>query len=545
MKKLFYIPVLILTVASLIVSCDSLLDVDSERYTFDEDYQMGSAHDSLYSLVGIISELQKLGDRYVLLGELRGELMQTNDDASLYLKQLNDFAITKDNPYASIKEYYSVINNCNYVIQYVDTTARDKADKPNHRVMAAAKSIRAWTYLQLVLNYGSANYITNPILSAKDVNKTYEVVDLTNLCDYLIEDLTPFKDVEPILMFRGMVLPINLLIGECHLWKASVLDGQGQASAAKQHYLAAASAYYELIKEEEYTIPKNTRSYWEWDTKTNLPTTSMYINWTNEFDPSFSTSAVGYLASSPDFGHPFTLDTLTYNRVLIPSEWAIKNWDNQLYFYSDFGITDGDLRYYGSYVNYGSMNDLGEIIRTPTIYKYIMMSSVEEQKIIMLYRYAQVYLHYAEAINRLGYSQMAYEAMKSGLNPITMAKSNIRAEVYDTTLKAIPNYLDFTQYIFTDNVGTKMRGLGNLNTDTTFYIIPKSVDSIQWVEDEIIAEYALECAFEGSRFHDLMRVAIRRNDPAFLADKVARKYTFNKEEIRSKLMDPANWYLPK
>jgi hypothetical protein len=47
MKKLFYIPVLILTVASLTVSCDSLLDVDSERYTFDEDYQMGSAHDSL------------------------------------------------------------------------------------------------------------------------------------------------------------------------------------------------------------------------------------------------------------------------------------------------------------------------------------------------------------------------------------------------------------------------------------------------------------------------------------------------------------------
>jgi hypothetical protein len=42
-----------------------------------------------------------------------------------------------------------------------------------------------------------------------------------------------------------------------------------------------------------------------------------------------------------------------------------------------------------------------------------------------------------------------------------------------------------------------------------------------------------------------MRIAIRRNNPAYLADKVAAKHTGNEQAIRSKLMDENNWYLKK
>src|SRR3546814_13489217 len=50
-----------------------------------------------------------------------------------------------------------------------------------------------------------------------------------------------------------------------------------------------------------------------------------------------------------------------------------------------------------------------------------------------------------------------------------------------------------------------------------------SADSLMQIEDYLIEEAALEMAFEGNRWADLLRIAMRRNDPAFLADKVYDK----------------------
>jgi hypothetical protein len=65
-----------------------------------------------------------------------------------------------------------------------------------------------------------------------------------------------------------------------------------------------------------------------------------------------------------------------------------------------------------------------------------------------------------------------------------------------------------------------------------------------FIEEEILNERARELAFEGERFYDLMRVAKRRNDPSFLAKKVASKYHDGKyDQIYALLMNPENWYI--
>ena len=74
--------------------------------------------------------------------------------------------------------------------------------------------------------------------------------------------------------------------------------------------------------------------------------------------------------------------------------------------------------------------------------------------------------------------------------------------------------------------------------DTVNYQIPL-------VENLIINEMALEGAFEGYRFYDLMRVALRRGDASYLADPVSRRDGIVNESIRSLLLDTKNWYLPK
>jgi hypothetical protein len=68
------------------------------------------------------------------------------------------------------------------------------------------------------------------------------------------------------------------------------------------------------------------------------------------------------------------------------------------------------------------------------------------------------------------------------------------------------------------------------------------------VEDMIADEEGLEFAFEGDRFYDLMRIALRRNDPAFLADRIyKREGTANialmKSKIKVDLYNTKNWYL--
>lgn len=68
------------------------------------------------------------------------------------------------------------------------------------------------------------------------------------------------------------------------------------------------------------------------------------------------------------------------------------------------------------------------------------------------------------------------------------------------------------------------------------------------IENSIINEDGLELAYEGYQWPDLLRIALRRNDPSFLANKVYNKLKSEgvpeAEAVRARLMNKDNWYLP-
>ena len=150
---------------------------------------------------------------------------------------------------------------------------------------------------------------------------------------------------------------------------------------------------------------------------------------------------------------------------------------------------------------------------------------------------------FAEALNRAGYPESAFCILKYGLT-----NKNIEKYISEEERSKASAYLGFNDDIFKESstLGIHARGCGDVDCDTT-YCIPANLsgeEEIKYVEDLIVTEMALESAFEGKRFFDLMRIALRRNDPAYLAEPISRRAGAKDEATYSRLMDTHNWYLP-
>jgi hypothetical protein len=376
---------------------------------------------------------------------------------------------------------------------------------------------------------------------------------MNELSDLLIADLTPLKDVNLSLFLYGYSFPIHFVLGDLYLWKG---DGYYDKAATEYHDLMSARGYGMFANGYGINIYQST-----WNLKNNVISVSsgFTINWINSFT-SGDGETITQIYCPTTFGQRFDLDSLNYNYQLTSSTIAVNNWDTQIYHNTALDYIPGDLRKYGSIVdkNYVSINNgnvTATITPTNSTTKNIIGKYLVYNHNVLVYRSSLLYLRYAEAVNRLGKPNLAFAVLKNGLRNATMSTPSI----VPLNERSTEKYMDFSDRQFDFNVGIRWRGLGPKlkdpnyavltlgDCDSTFVIKQQASlsDSILYVEDLIQKELALETAFEGNRFQDLMRFAIRRNDPAYLADKVAEKHPDNKAVIIEKLMHPENWYIKK
>ncbi|MBR6605344.1 MAG: RagB/SusD family nutrient uptake outer membrane protein, partial [Prevotella sp.] len=151
----------IVAASSAVTSCSDFFEQESKHVIYSDKDHLVGATDTMYSVIGIMNKMQAVADRTILLGEARGDLMDITEVTSSDLRDVALFNVGSENMYNQPRDYYAIINNCNYFIANADTALKNnRNEKIFMKEYAAVKAFRAWTYLQLALNYGSVPFVT-------------------------------------------------------------------------------------------------------------------------------------------------------------------------------------------------------------------------------------------------------------------------------------------------------------------------------------------------------------------------------------------------
>ena len=467
-------------------SCEDMMSADSERYSYSV------AGDTLYSYWGILKGLQNLGERYVILGECRGDLVDGTPDngqsfVSDSINAILTFGLNGDTEgirdgacrYLKVSDYYQVINSCNAYLASADTLKKTSGGiKYMTREVAQVQAIRAWVYMQLVVNYGDVPFYTKPMLSTDDIENfdtknAENRVNAGNLYQKLEEDLINAYNVEitpapyggfPQYNKYGYTTTVcesTKAMFPCALVLADLYLMGNQYEKAAQYY------YNYLYGQYGGVLPTNYYSMAYRDQGEELHGYVMgSMPWRETGRTNKSEEAVTAIPSSTNgmwgtvqrgvndlFGFKATIrqstgkeDSVTTASITLTQDWEQqlspsagyeelrKSQQYEAYICSNLNDIDdmtktrlqvledvGDAR--GVPGEYGqgfiSRYNSGDYIIGTTQYKtYVMKQNpfgAFSTVYPLVYRKSQIWLRFAEALNRAGFPGYAFAILKNGL----------------------------------------------------------------------------------------------------------------------------------
>ena len=512
-------------ITATLTSCSDILETESNLVEFEKDNTLNHPTDSVYSVLGIVNKMQLIADRVVLLGEMRGDLAEVTDAASADLKRLAAFDFSQPNKYNAVSDYYGVINNCNYYLAHVDTALQRRGRTLFRAEYAAVKAFRAWTYLQLAQAYGQVPLVLQPVMTEQEAQQALTMKH-SSLQDICIGDLC---------LWGGRY-------EEAARWYHDYMNDEQNPITLSPHRITWPSVSEFLRPSNGYSftsssevlsvIPMENRVFdGVVSDLRNIFDSTNENNYYYQLTPS---AAMRQISAAQTYCMEYKTDTHT-DTIYAPTVGLQED------------ILVGDLRLYANYrmTSAGGQDPYSEY----SSLRQTINKIVEDR--VITYRRSMVYLRYAEALNRAGLPQSAFAILKYGLCP-----ENVVNYVDSLEQEKAGQLISFDANTFTKETTFGIHSLGSGDSEANaFYELPmpdhalnSREDTVQYqiplVEDLIINEMALEGAFEGYRYYDLMRVALRRNDPAYLAKPVARRSGTVDAALESLLMDPKNWYLP-
>lgn len=260
-KNIISLLLLALVTSVTFSSCEDMLTGDMDRNLEADEV----AVDTLYGYWGILRSLQGIAERYVILGECRGDLVDGTAYVQDSIHAILDFSQGSNaqdgtNCYHRISDFYHVINSCNAFMANCNVA---KVTGTNQSVMlkeyAQVAAIRAWVYMQLVLTYGTVPYFETPMLSTADMEafrnaeqwvnadnlaSTGVVALLEELRNVPVPDYGQYGRTSIVAYASQCVFPQNLVLADIYLLAAN--NGAGKA-----YYAQAAQHYYDFLNTQK------------------------------------------------------------------------------------------------------------------------------------------------------------------------------------------------------------------------------------------------------------------------------------------------------
>ena len=651
-------------------SCEDMLTPDMERYT--EGF---NGKDTVNFYLGIMRNVQDMVEQNIILNEVRADLADTTMYSSDSIARIARFdASLKDGESALLNRaaYYKVINQCNFYLAKADSNAIKNDILYMRKEIAQVHMVRAWTYMQLVQNYGRVPFITVPVDNANtgwETNPAEGWATPENLIDLLEPTLLLAAQFEKTYGFpdygqfntgksgvnithKLMLFPSDLVLGDLYL-----LRGNGTAD-----YEKAAMYYYTWLEDNAASAVKSSQavsaSFPKFDDEKRLVWGSSkgwygsLLSYSNVAD---ETITLVPSAANKSFGSVLTrvaniygFETSSYNQTSGSGEEVATNGEISITPNAKMRQVGPSQRYIAlnkaqTYVAYeseskeeetnveveyynegdGRLNATSPFFQTEDdgkprfIHKFGNVGTINQDGVasgkftfnyaLNVYRKRQVYLRFAEAINRAGFPGHAFAILRDGLNydRFPQLTDSIKYELIgkedsvsndtlfqfrkailsaDTARQGTHNlaispdellraktkpFLDFTDTKWANSAGIHALGCGQSNDYDTVYTysnavaqrlsaewkrigytpepvkkatransavtyadtvvvvvetdsvalknpIPADKWEIEAVETLIADEMALETAFEGFRYFDLMRMARHKNNAGLI-----------------------------
>lgn len=477
-KSILSLLIFLMSFGMFTTSCEDMLTPDMNRYATEFSgrdsvyFYLGIVR----NVQDMVEQNQLLGDLRSDLVTGTEYSSENVSDIIDYKHQTKD----GENDLLNRAAYYKVINQCNYYLAKVDTFARKNDLYYMKREYAQVVNIRAWTYLQLVQTYGEVPFITAPVDNADTGwERTAPKANADNLVDLLRGDLekaqviennsslgypqygefnsgnSNFKVKSQYLLFYS-----DIILGDLYL-----LRGKD-----KNDYVEAAKAYYDFLKKKaaknvnitsaraSFAQNQNTNgTYWynpgisAWvanglgatalkdENITIVPSAAnstfgqilTKVASVYGFDAhSTNTTTSGSSSSSATTSGSLTVTPNYKSRQVGPSNAYLVLNQSQLY--SNTQTTGNEatsIKYYDGAGDARMYATVPYIQTTEGRFRYIVKdaptTSVTRDGITRewnfkhyksIYRLNQIYLRYAEAINRAGYPSLAFMILRNGIN---------------------------------------------------------------------------------------------------------------------------------
>lgn len=599
-------------ISLLLISCEDFIEPDqelikerSEMFTYWEEYR--SAELGLYALQ------QNLVEQIVILGDLRSDILKVTANSSPELREIQNFNISRDNPYASPVNFYKLINASNSLIKQLQVAHPEVLDKnapiTNYdRLYGEALCMRAWTYFNAVMIYGKVPYIHESLNNVEEIedylNSSSTYVDSVyinfapdgyendTITDTTIVLEKHFLDQHAVIdTFTRQLEQDIKAVGVNHAintddltWQASIWSNDARHVLLGKMYLfdgdlAMAMHHFNPII---YNYTSETD-----DIRYGLDDRFARSSWKNIFTGIDTYEHIFTLWFGKSYRQSHELQSIF--SIVPPNDYLIKPtaycirqfesiWNNPRVRLNDdlpgqsetvySGVPGDFFRGYGvSYKYYKDGEELhADTVQSMLVNKQIgknldvllLMNDVDtvatkysigkdefaQDANFIIYRAADVHLYAAEIFTVWDHiygglatprpnTVKSIQILNSG-GYANRDQLGVRGRVgFDDGYEAvkIPNIIYFHDPVTNEIIGHR---------DLT----GKFEEKQKYLVDKILEERVRELAFEGKRFYDLMRIAKRRNDPSYLADKVAGKFSGPmRTSIREKLMNEKNWYI--